>query len=247
MLREFFELYAQASKWSNDNQGVVSISIFLATIALGWVTGIFSSLRRRPKFQLRLIDGPTFCCTYHVGKTHGDFKVHRTGIALYLEIANIGSASSSIANVSVGYHWHLQRFSFQWLRYSIGWFWLNNQSVSLTDFQAKIGENIKVFPFLTQVNHLVPMKVETFLQVGQSTNGVVYFEQADSWGGCYPSVKDDRVRIKVAVEDTFGKKHYAKFTIPSVPMEYARKYNPSFGSTFAELQGEPLPAIVPPH
>lgn len=235
------DLYTQVSKWSNDNQGIVSIGIFVITMAFGWVSGIFSSLRRRPKFQLSLIEGPTFCCTYHVGKTQGEYKVHRTGIALYLVVANTGSAASSIANVSVAYHWHLQRFSFQWLRYSVGWFWLNDQSVSLTDFQAKIGENIKVFPFLTQANHLVPLKAETFLQVGQSTNGVVYFEQADSWGGCFPSVKEDRVRIKVAVEDTFGKRHTAKFTIPSVSMEDARKYNPSFGSTLAKLHGDPLP------
>lgn len=235
------ELYAQVSKWSNDNQGIVSIGIFAITMAFGWVSGIFSTLRRRPKLRLSLIEGPTFCCTYHVGRTQGEYDVHRTGIALYLVVANTGSAASSIANVSVAYHWHLQRFTLQWLRYSVGWFWLHDQMVSLTDFQAKIGENIKVFPFLTQVNHLAPVKAETFLQVGQTTNGVVYFEQADSWGGCFPSVKDDRVRIKVAVEDTFGKRHTAKFTIPSVSIEDARKYNPSFGSTRAKLNGESLP------
>lgn len=241
MLTALSDLYTQASKWSNDNQGVVSLGIFVVTMAFGWVSGIFSSLRRKPKLKLNLIAGPTFCCTYHVGKTQGEYEVHRTGIALYLAVANRGSAASSIGNVSVGYHWHLNRFSFQWLRYSIGWFWLRNQSVSLTDFQAKIGENIKVFPFLTQANHLAPVKAETFLQVGQSTNGVVYFEQSDSWGGCFPSVKDGRVRIKVSIEDAFGKTHTAKFTIPSVTMEYARKYNPAFGNTLAELHGEPLP------
>lgn len=241
MLTALSELYTLVSKWSNDNQGVVSIGIFAVTMAFGWVSGIFSSLRRKPKFRLSLIEGPTFCCTYHVGKMQGEHKVHRTGIALYLVVANTGSAASSIANVSIGYHWHLQRFSFLWLRCSVGWFWLNNQSVSLTDFQAMIGENIKVFPFLTQANHLAPLKAETFLQVGQSTNGVVYFEQVDSWGGCFPSVKDGRVRIKVAVEDTFGKRHTTKFTIPSVSMEYAQQYNPSFGTTFAEFYGEPLP------
>ena len=133
------DLYTQASKWSNENQGVVSLCAFVVTMTFGWVSGIFSSLRRKPKLKLNLIDGPTFCCTYHVGKTQGEYEVHRTGIALYLAVANRGSAASSIGNVSVGYHWHLQRFSFQWLRYSIGWFWLRNQSVSLTDFQAKIG------------------------------------------------------------------------------------------------------------
>lgn len=128
-----------------------------------------------------------------------------------------------------------------WLKYSIGWFWLPNQAASLTDFQAKIGENIKVFPFLTQANHLVPVDAETYLQPGQTTNGVVYFEQSDSWGGCFPSPRNGLVRVKVVVEDAFGKRHSAKFNIPSVSMEHARTYNPSFGKTIAELRGEPLP------
>lgn len=241
MLIALFDLYTQTSMWSNENQGVVSIGIFAVTMTFGWVSGIFASLRRRPKFRLSLINGPTFCCTYKVGKTHGENEVHRTGIALYLLVANTGSAASSIANVSVGYHCHLQPLSFLWLRYSVGWFWLKHQSVSLTDFQAKIGENIKVFPFLTQANHLAQLKAETFLQIGQSTNGVVYFEQGDSWGGYFPFVNNARVRIKVTVEDTFGKSYAAKFDIPSVSMEDARKYNPSFGTTLAELHGELLP------
>lgn len=236
--------YAQISKWSNENQGVVSLAIFIVTIAFGWVSGIFSALRRKPKFRLSLIDGPTFCCTFPIGKVHGDYEAHRTGIALYLAIVNVGSAASNIENVSVGYHWHLQPFSFRWLRYSIGWFWLRNQAVALSDFQVAIGDKIKVFPFLTQRSTLLLGNTTTYLQVGQSTAGVVYFEQPDSWGGCFPSPRNGSVPIKVCVEDVFGKKHTAKFRIPSVPMKYARMYNPSFGTTHAELHGEPLPMDI---
>src|SRR2546421_9400452 len=107
MLTDPLNLYSKASKWANDNQGVVSVAIFVITIAFGWASGIFSALRRKPKFKLSLIDGPTFCCTYPIGKTHGEFEVHRTGIALYLVVTNVGSAASSIERISVGYHWHL--------------------------------------------------------------------------------------------------------------------------------------------
>jgi hypothetical protein len=235
------DFFAQASKWSNDNQGVLSIGLFVVTMVFGWGSGIFSALRQRPKFNLRLINGPTFCCSYPIGKTNGEYEVHRTGIAIYLAVANVGSASSSIVNISIGYHWHIHPFSIDWLKYSVGWFWLHEQTAALTDFQAKIGDNIKVFPFLTQSNHLAPVDAETYLQPGQSTNGVVYFEQSDSWGGCFPSPRKGFVPIKVAIEDAFGKRHSAKFNIPSVSMEYARTYNPSFGKTLAELRGEPLP------
>lgn len=64
MLITLLDLFAQATKWSNDNQGIVSVAIFVFTIVFGWATGIFSALRRKPKFKLSLIDGPTFCCTY---------------------------------------------------------------------------------------------------------------------------------------------------------------------------------------
>lgn len=235
------ELIATASKWSNDNQGVVSVVIFIITIAFGWASGIFSALRRKPKFKLSLIDGPTFCCTYPVGKMRGEFEVHRTGIALYLIVANTGSAASSIENITVGYHWHLQPFSIEWLKYSVGWFWLTNQFAALADFQVKIGENIKVYPFLVQKNFLSPTQNVTYLEVGRSTNGVVYFEQPDSWGGCYPIVREGKVHIKVRVYDTFGKGHTSKFFVPSVTLEDARAFNPTFGKTFSEMRGETLP------
>ncbi|MFY7926202.1 MAG: hypothetical protein ACOVN5_10340 [Aquidulcibacter sp.] len=241
MITLFADYFALASKWSNDNQGVVSLAFFIVTIALGWASGIFSALRRKPKFRLSLIDGPTFCCTFPVGKELSDHEVHRTGIALYLNIANIGSAASSIQNVSVGYHWHLRPFSLQWLRYTLGWFWLRNQAVALADFQVAIGGNIKVFPFLTQRGNLYTDKAATFLQAGQSTTGVVYFEQSDSWGGCFPSPRNNMVAIKVCVEAVFRRKHTAKFRVPFVSMKYARNYNPSFGTTLAELHGETRP------
>ncbi len=214
MLNTLADTYAVSAQWANENEGVVSVLIFIVTVAFGWASGIFSALRRIPKFKLELLDGPTFCCTFSAGKKRGEHEVHRTGIALYLTVANIGSAPSSIHRVTVGYHWHLRPFSIQWLRYSVGWFWLPHQAPALADFQANIGGNLKVYPFLMQKNFLSSADPETYLEVGRSTNGVVYFEQTDSWGGCRPTVRDGRD---------------------------SRKYNPAFGKTFAELHGEKLP------
>lgn len=230
-----------AGKWFNANQGVVSVLIFLITIFFGWTSGIFSALRRKPKFKISMIPGPTFCCTYPVGKKHGEFDVHRTGVALYLIIANIGSAPSSIENISIGYHWHIKPFSLLWIKYGLGWFWLCEQTAVLADFQSNIGDHIKIYPFLTQKSILSGESAETFLEVGQSTNGVVYFEQGDSWGGCFPTKQRDSIRLKVRVRDVFSNCHFAKFSIPVVSFEAARKYNPSFGKTLAELHSEPLP------
>jgi hypothetical protein len=239
--------FSLAAKWSNENQGVLSLGIFLTTLFIGWSSGIFRALQRKPRFILKLIDGPTFSCTFPTGKMRNGFPVHRTAIALYLDIANVGSSPSSICSIWVGYHWNLNPYSIQWLKYCIGWFWLHEQATILNDFQYKIGKNIKVFPFLIQANFLSPVTRNSYLEVGQSSNGVIYFEQEDSWGGCFPRVEKNSIKIKVAVFDAFNHRHCAKFRIPCVPLDEARKYNPSFGKTHAELQQETLPFDTEPN
>lgn len=241
MLNEFAATYDSTAKWLNGNQGVVGVGIFLVTLILGWASGIFSGLRRRPKFRITLIPGPTFCCTFRTGGERHGMPVHRTGIALYLAVANTGSAASSITSISVAYHWHLRPFSLLWVRYRLGWFWLHDQTAIIHDFQAEIGDSIKVYPFLVQGSYLLRTEACTFLEPGRATNGVVYFEQTDSWGGCFPSPNNGRVKIKILIRDVFGGTHKAKFKIPEVSMEEARKYNPSFGKTLADLRNERLP------
>lgn len=234
-------MYESIAMWLNDNQGVVSAVLFVVTLVFGWLSGIFSALRKRPKFQVKLLPGPTFCCTYETGAMHEDFPVHRTAFALYLAVANVGSAASSIESIAVGYHCHLRPFSWQWLRYTVGWFWLRSQAAIIHDFQGEIGKNIKIYPFLFQSSALSGRSANTFLQPGQDTNGVVYFEQNDSWGGFFPSPCGTRVNIKIELLDTFGGRHAARFSIDLVTLEYARKYNASFGKTFSVLRDEILP------
>jgi hypothetical protein len=101
-----FELFT----WLNENQGVVSALIFAVTIFLGWVSGIFGSLRRTPKLRLQLLPGPTFCSTFPTGKKQAGHDTHRTAISLYVNIANVGSAPTSVDNVELGYHWHVRPF-----------------------------------------------------------------------------------------------------------------------------------------
>ncbi|MCY1366587.1 hypothetical protein D9M69_534900 [compost metagenome] len=235
------ELAQIFAKWVNENQGVLSVALFLITATFGVISWIFSSLRRKPIFEISTIAGPTFCCTYLTGNKHYEYDAHQTGIAIYLVITNIGSAPSSIKSIAIGYHWDLTPWSIIWLKNSVGWFWLNNQAVALTDFQVSIGDSIKVYPFLTQKNYLSPANQTHFIEIGQSTNGVVYFEQPESWGGCYPKVQNKLVNIKVRVTDVFGKQHTTKVQIPSVSFEEARKYNPEFGNTFSKINGSACP------
>lgn len=219
----------------NENQGVLTLAIFIATLLMGWVSGIFSSLRMKPKLTASLIEGPTFSCTYPTGNIYNGYEAHRTGIALYLNISNLGSAPTDISAIEVGYHWSLKPTSIAWIRYRIGWFWLKSQSVSLADFQARIGESIKVYPFLTQRNSMSPSLAKTYLRVGELTNGVVYFEQHESWGGCFPLPSSGRTKIKLRLVDAHGNSFMSHHAIPVVTLDQAQKYNPRFGETLVAL------------
>lgn len=221
--------------WLNDNQGVVSLAIFILTLLLGWVSGIFSALRKRPKFKIGTIDGPTFCCTYNTGNTFNGHDAHITAFAIYLKIANIGSASSSIEKIQIGYHWDIEPISLNWLKYRLGWFWLKNEIVMLEDFRVEIGDHLKVYPFLTQKNYLSPIQVDKFLEVGKSNSGIVYFEQPESWGACFLLCIKGKVLVKIKVYDVFRKVHSKKINVALVNMEEAKKFNPYFGDTSKHL------------
>lgn len=162
-------------------------------------------------------------------------------MALYLEVTNVGAAPSSITNIAIAYHWDLVPFSWLWLKNTVGWFWLHHQAVILTDFHVYICKQAKGFPFLVQRSMITGHAAKTFLESGRSTNGVVYFEQAESYGGCYPRQRNGKIAIKIQLTDAFGGHHTSRFKIDSVELAAARKYNPAFGSTFSELHGEKGP------
>lgn len=211
----------------------MGLIIFCTTIFLGWASGILRALQRKPKFEFSLNQGPTFVCSFETERTHNNQKTHRTAIALYIKIKNVGSAPSSISKVQVGYH----NYSF---KYSFFWFWLNTVP-ALCDFGHTVGENLRVFPFLLQASAIGPYNTDTYLLEGKETNGVVYFEQEESFGSFFPR-KDDNglVKIKVAIWDAFGKKHSKIFKINSVELFRARKFNPEFGNFLEHLRSKDI-------
>ena len=235
-----------ATNWLNQNEGVLTLILFGLTLFLGWVSGLFSSLRQKPRFHISLIPGPTFVSVLGTGEKHGNFDVHRTCIALYLRIINAGSAGGAIDKVQVGYHWALRPLNITWLRYGLGWFWIEEQTVALDDFQVSMGgDKSKAFPFLTQRSHISGESATSYLRIGEATNGVVYFEQSDSWGGCFPFSRRGVVKMRLTVVDSLGGRHRARIEVPKVALAEARKFNPSFGQTFSELRAELSPFDLP--
>jgi hypothetical protein len=216
--------------WCNDNRGALSLIQFTVTIFLGWVSGIFAALRRKPKFKIRVIEGPSLCTTFETGRDFNNYKTHRTAISLYLRIANIGSAPSVIDSINIAYH----NYSF---KYTFFWFWLEKEYIVLNDFQVAIDdENIKIYPFLTQASALLQSRNDNYLETGKEVRGVVYFEQEDSFGSFYPREVKGLVKVKIRVIDIFGGRHYKIAWIPKVSLIEAQKFNPKFGMTLESLR-----------
>lgn len=223
----------------NANQGVLALLIFLFGMAVTVVSIVVKYFNNKPKFKITTIEGPTFTCTFETGNVFNGHQAHITAVALYLDIKNVGKLPCGIDKIFIGYKWNIIPFSFNWLKYRfLGWFWLKEQVIALDDFQVKIGDKIKVYPFLTQLNTLSPAKVEKYIEVGKGISGVVYFEQQESWGAMSPVVNNKITKIKICIVDSFGKKHKKILKIPVVQLNEAFKYNPSFGMTYHILNDE---------
>ena len=110
--------------------------------------------------------------------------------------------------------------------------------ITMDDFQYDFGDKIKTYPSLMQGSALTGSQVDTYLGIGKSAIGIAYFEQDDSWGACFPSPQKGTVKLCVKIIDTFGGKHTKTFYAPCMPLEEAKKYNPSFGETLKITRNE---------
>lgn len=207
MLDYFINVLNDTTKWANSNQGVVSILLFVLALIFGWASGIFQALRRRPRFEMRTIDGPTLSTTFKTGREYEGFPTHRTAISLYLSITNIGSASSSVVNIAVAYRHHISKFGGHprfWLQWMIYWFkniitwnWINQPCIAMSDFTVKIGEleegdAIKRIPFLMQQSVLSRNdNPHLYLRTGEIAKGIVYFEGLECGGDFFPRNKNN--------------------------------------------------------
>ena len=242
-------LYQQVIDLLNNNQGVVSVLIFVLTITLALLSGLFRAIRHLPHLKIQTLQGPTFVCVFGTGGQYEGYKTHGIGIALYLSVSNVGLSPTAITGIKVGYHWNTDTSLWSWTRYRLGWFYLEDQTVALADFTASIGDNTKVYPFMTQTGFASGSSAETYLEPGNFANGVVYFEQRESWGRCYPISRCGKTKVRIVISDTFKRKYKFTTEIDRVSLAEARKFNPKFGMTRRELDEleEPLELPIDEH
>ena len=222
----------------NNNPGVLSVALFLVALVLGWVTGIFKSLRRKPRLRIQVLEsGPSFFCVIGTGRKYNGNECHRTCAALYLKITNIGLSSTSIEEVTVAYRRSFSSYPFvDWFFYRIRWYFLE-QNIVLDDFRIVFGKskNEKVFPMLFQRSSVTGETAKTFLSPGESTNGVVYLEGDVHWGIWYPRARRRNSRIRIVINDSFNRQYRKITSLPFVVLSEAQRYNSKFGTTRAEF------------
>lgn len=162
-------------------------------------------------------------------------------IALYVTVANAGSAPTSIGDIHVGYSWSLIPFTKLWWERCWKVHWVTNQTVALRDFHVALGGDgdVKVYPFLTQMSVLSGRSAKTYLEVGEMTNGIIYFEESDAFGACQPRVVNNEAIMHLRMFDAFGGVHRARVTVRKVEIDEARKFNPSFGDSLNALRRSP--------
>jgi len=221
-------------EWMNKNSGFLSFLLFIAAIIIGWISGLFKSLVKKPKFKVRVVDKMTFYTIYPTGKQykppHLDetLDLYKIAFAIYMEVSNIGSAPSTLGKVRVGYFPNnVKRHRFpkrNWIP----------QTSCLGDFSIPTKDGkCMVLNHLFQRTALMPLNTDSYLEVGKSIIGVGYFEQADSWGNFHPREEPDGLYdLKIEISDMWGKRHFHKTRIKKISLEDALRYNPKFGQTF---------------
>ena len=238
MVDSFVNTVNDFFNWTNENQGVVSILLFVLALIIGWISGIFQAVRRRPHFEMTTLKGPTLCTTFETGRKYDGLPTHRTAISLYLSVTNTGSAPSSVVNITVGYRHHISKFGLlfrrrlrywprwviYWLKNVIVWNWIDQPVIAMSEFIVKIGEleegdAVKHIPFLIQQSRLSKIdNPHLYLRTGEIAKGIVYFEGPECVGDFFPRNSNNFAKIKVKLYDVFGKTHSQVFSVPIVGM-----------------------------
>jgi len=215
------ELVTHLKTWAAANQAIVALTGVCLIIVVPFIGFIVRLIFSRPSIRLAVIEGPSFICTH---------PTYLTAAAVYLRIINRGGSPTDIIGAKLAFHGYTPQSTFfwQWTR----------ATVCLEDFQVAIGDHIKVYPFMLQVNAMIPDHASpaTFLDRGQAISGVVYFEYPEAWGGLVPRVKRGNVRLKISIEDSRRRTSSRIIHLKKVKLDEARRFNPSFGMTGESLR-----------
>lgn len=226
--------------WLNNNIGVLNVILFLISIAFGIFSGIFKSIIKKPKFKIRIIPKMTFGSTFLTGETYTaieseNYGIHKTAFVTYIDVTNIGTEASTIGKIRIGYYVDDGKNTFFKKRV-----WVNESSV-LDDFGIPIATGkCLVTPNIRRSRVEIEEQYSSFLEIGDSKNGICYFEQSSSWGNYYPRKDEEGLTdLKIEIKDAFGNKFSKRYKSRMININEALRYNSKFGFTDLLLDKDP--------
>lgn len=230
-------------KWTNENSGFLSVIIFAATLIFGWLSGLFSSIIRKPKLKIRFIEKATFYSHWLTGEKYKppgqlkEFDLHKTAFSLYITVSNIGNKNTTIDKVFIGYFLNSSRkkiFKRQ-MRWLAQWH-------SLDHFKFIYLDKVILLPPFGGRNEIFTKEDALLLKVGESISGVAYFEQQDAWGSYSPKMLDTEKKISIIlkIRDIYGSIHKFKTKIPFKNITDAQKINSTFGKVDDIISAEQM-------
>jgi len=218
-IAKFFLHFMQ---FCNHNSGFISVILFTFTFSLGLFSALSRNPSKNPKFSLKIDGFPSFCSIFTKQSDDMGENIYCTAIILYLKVTNLGNAPASINSISIGAN---NNFFMQFFKkYQI------KQNHFYSDFVVNIGENTKIYPFLTIKNSPTDNDNKTYLRPGETTEGLVYFE-TESHTNHFQALEDETINILITVKDAFKNNYKKKVKIPVIDINQARKYSQDFGKS----------------
>jgi len=217
--------------WTNENSGFLSLALFVCTILFGWLSGIFKSLRKKPKLKVRYIPKVCFYSTYLTNEKYEPKKgeiydIHKSGFVVYIVISNIGNMPTAIDKIYLGYKKNKDFKLFEKNKYV----WLA-QWHAFTPFKTKMkNDSDLIYPTL-RIRDFPTDITDDYLNIGKSITGTAYFEQSQAWGNFNPLQNENKsTEIELKIVDVYGNKFYSSYNLKYLELDKAREYNENFGN-----------------
>lgn len=230
-------------KYLNDNSGLLQVITFVISLLIAWASGLFNRISDKPNFKIKMNDIPSYLCIIRVKEDYNGHPAFYTAISTYLNITNVGKRDSTIT--SVQFQYRSETLYFQNSRLLS---FITSKEKSIHQFKSLYkysdlldrkfirsyfdlpleGNSFRRIPLLLQKDK-DGFSEDSYIKIGNSINGMLYFESYTYWGGYRPYVKNEKVDIRIIVTDAFGISHKLNDTIQVVDLKTAQKVYPEFG------------------
>ena len=223
MIEDLIKVIEELIKWTNSNSGFLSLLLFIATLLIGLVSGLYSSLTSRSKIKVEILKRPAVCMVEKIEKTHS-----RASFGVYLKIVNIGYSPVDIDSVFLSFQTQSKAWSEK----------LSSTVCKSEFFEVLDGNKLKILPFLMQMSPNAVADNSSYLNRGQQKNGIVYFESEPMIDSELPFHNQEfKIKIKLFLKDTLGKSYLKDGEVFLVQPQVLRESICSeFGNTKNDLK-----------